>query len=249
MPKSMKGKVAAVTGGAGGIGAAICRRLAEEGAGVVALDIVDEAVMDRVIEALPGRGHRALRVAVDDSAALAEAADEIERRCQRLDLLVNGAGITRFVPHGDLDALDDDLIDAVFRVNWRGAFASVRAFRRLLAAGEGGCVVNISSIAGVTAIGSNVAYCASKAALNSMTMSLARALAPEIRVVSVSPGVVDTAFIKSLDETWRTEQIEKTPLKRFADPDDIAAAVLAVATSLNLSTGCIIPVDGGRPLT
>ena len=98
-------------------------------------------------------------------------------------------------------------------------------------------------------MGSNVAYCASKAALNAMTISLARALAPAVRVVSVSPGLVETGFIKGLDESWRKEQITRTALGRLASPDDVADAVLAVATTLRYSTGCIIPVDGGRPLS
>ena len=97
-------------------------------------------------------------------------------------------------------------------------------------------------------MGSNVAYCASKAALDSMTKSLARALAPEIRVVSVSPGLVDTDFVKNLDKKWRDEQALRTPLKRLATADEVGAATLAVATHLQYSTGCIIAIDGGRPL-
>ena len=110
-------------------------------------------------------------------------------------------------------------------------------------------VVNISSIAAVTGVGSNVAYCASKAALNAMTLSLARALAPTVRVVSVSPGVVETRFIQALDQSWLKEQERRTPLGRLASPEEVADAVLAAATSLRYSTGCIIPVDGGRPLS
>jgi 3-oxoacyl-[acyl-carrier protein] reductase len=94
-----------------------------------------------------------------------------------------------------------------------------------------------------------VAYCASKAALNAMTLSLARALAPAVRVVSVSPGVVETQFIKALDQSWLKEQERRTPLGRLASPEEVADAVFAVATSLRYSTGCIIPVDGGRPLS
>ena len=109
-------------------------------------------------------------------------------------------------------------------------------------------VVNISSVAGSIGIGSNVAYCASKAALNTMTLSLARALAPGIRVVSVSPGVVDTEFIRGLDAVWREEQIRRTALGRLVSPEEVADAVFAVATALGSSTGCVIPVDGGRPL-
>jgi 3-oxoacyl-[acyl-carrier protein] reductase len=139
---------------------------------------------------LPGAEHLAVRASVEDSAALTQLAEQVAARYGRLDILVNNAGITRPVPHADLDGLDDETIDRILRVNVRGPFACVRAFRALLAAGEGGLVVNISSVAAQTGLGSNVAYCASKAALDSLTRSLARALAPQIRVVSVAPGWV-----------------------------------------------------------
>jgi 3-oxoacyl-[acyl-carrier protein] reductase len=189
---------------------------------------------------------------VTDSTALARAADDVERELGGCDVLVNAAGVTRFVPHDDLDALDDDLIDEILRVNVRGAIAAVRALRPLLARSArpgGGVVVNLSSIAAVTGMGSNVAYCASKAALDSVTRSLARALAPRIRVVSVSPGVVDTDFIRSLDDAWRNEQLARTPLARLATPDEVACAVLAVVRDLTFTTGSVLAVDGGRPLS
>jgi 3-oxoacyl-[acyl-carrier protein] reductase len=196
---------------------------------------------------------------VTDSGSVGRFAGQIAARYGKVDLLVNSVGTTRFVPHSDLDALDDEAIDEIFRTNWRGPFATIRALKPLLekaaaskpdAAGSAGSalVVNISSVAAVSGIGSNVAYCASKAALNAMTVSLARAMAPAIRVVSVSPGVVETEFIQGLDASWRSEQIRRTPLGRLALPEEVADAVLAVATALRWSTGCIVPVDGGRPL-
>jgi 3-oxoacyl-[acyl-carrier protein] reductase len=99
------------------------------------------------------------------------------------------------VPHGDLDGLDDDLIDRMFAVNWRGQFATVRTFASLLKASGNGLIVSLSSIAGSNGIGSSIAYCAAKAGIDVMTKSLARALAPEIRVLAVAPGVVDTGFV------------------------------------------------------
>ena len=109
-------------------------------------------------------------------------------------------------------------------------------------------IVNISSIAAQTAVGSNVMYCASKAAIDNMTKSLARALAPRIRVLSVSPGLVDTEFVKSMDPAWRNEQAARTPLKRLTEPEDVASAVIAAIKYLTFSTGTIITVDGGRIL-
>ncbi len=244
----MQGQVTVVTGGSGGIGSRICRHFAQAGATVVFTYRTRKQSAQQVIETLPGAGHSAKQVAVDDSAALKILAAEVESKHGRCDVLVNCAGMTRFVAHTELDALDDDLIDEIFRVNWRGPFAAVRAFRPLLKAGGNGLVVNISSIAGVTGMGSNVAYCASKAALDCMTKSLARALAPEIRVVSVSPGLVDAEFVRGLDQKWRDEQAARTPLRRLATPDEIGAAVVAVATTLAYSNGCVIAVDGGRPL-
>jgi len=245
----LAGRVAVVTGGSGGIGSEICRRFAQAGASVVFTYRNARGTAAQLQKALRGEGHSAKQVAVDDSDGLNRLAAEVASRNGRCDVLVNCAGITRFVPHADLEALDDAIIDDIFRVNWRGAFAAVRAFRRLLAQGGNGLVVNISSIAGVTGMGSNVAYCASKAALDAMTKSLARALAPDIRVVSVSPGLVDTEFVRGLDQKWRDEQARRTPLGRLATPQEVASAVLAVATLLEYSTGCIIPVDGGRPLS
>ena len=176
------------------------------------------------------------------------AVDTYDSRYGTVDLLVNSVGTTRFVPHADLAGLEDDLIDEIFRANWRGPFATIRALQSLLSNGDGGVVVNVSSIAGVSGVGSNVAYCASKAALNTMTVSLARALAPAVRVVSISPGLVDTDFIQGLDPDWRREQATRTPLGRLASPEDVSRAVLAVTTMLSYSTGSIITVDGGRLL-
>lgn len=251
---NLHGKVAVVTGGAGGLGAAICHALADAGCAVVVGYHSSVAAAHALVRSLAAatHPHAALKAPVTDSQGLAALAAEVERRYGRCDIVVNCAGTTRFVPHADLRALDDDLIDEVLATNLRGPFATVRAFERLLAAprddGSTGLVVNISSISAVTAMGSNVMYCASKAAVDNMTKSLARALAPAIRVLSVSPGLADTDFVKALDKTWRDEQAERTPLARLALPAEVGAAVVAAATHLTFTTGAVIPVDGGRPL-
>jgi 3-oxoacyl-[acyl-carrier protein] reductase len=245
---AMAGKVAIVTGGAGGIGSAVCQALAEAGARVVAGYNTSGTAACELAKSLPGDGHFAARAPVTDSAALEALAKRVKSECGRADILVNSAGTTRFVPHADLDALDDDLISTILGVNVRGVIAATRAFRPLLAENGQGLVVNISSIAAVTAMGSNIAYCASKAAVDNLTKSLSRALAPNIRVVSVSPGLVDTEFVRGLDETWRNQQADRTPMKRLAMPSEVAAAVIAVALYLPFTTGTVIPVDGGRPL-
>jgi 3-oxoacyl-[acyl-carrier protein] reductase len=243
--------VALVTGGAGGLGSAICTRLATDGMHVVVGYNRSGDFAKQLVSTLPGAGHSARPVPVTDSAALTALAAQIASDYGRCDVLVNCAGITRFVPHADLDALDDQLIDAILATNVRGAFAAVRAFRVLLDKSPlpgGGVIVNISSIAAEIAMGSNVMYCASKAALDNMTKSLARALAPRIRVVSVSPGLVDTEFVKALDPSWRDEQASRAPLARLATPQEVAAAVAAVITTLTCTTGSVVKVDGGRAL-
>jgi 3-oxoacyl-[acyl-carrier protein] reductase len=247
----MSSPVAVVTGGAGGIGKSICRALADAGFSVVVGYNKSANAAAALAKSLPGTGHIAEPAPVIDSAAMKQLAKRVEDHYGRCDALVNCAGITRFVAHSDLDGLDDALIDNILATNVRGAFAGVRAFRRLLEKSTmtgGGVVVNLSSAAGSIAIGSNVIYCASKAALDNMTKSLARALAPRIRVVSVSPALVDTEFVKSLDQTWRDEQAARTPLGRLGTTDEVAAAVRAVITTLTFTTGAIITVDGGRPL-
>jgi 3-oxoacyl-[acyl-carrier protein] reductase len=183
-----------------------------------------------------------------DRGSLDQLAGSLQAQVGQLDVLVNCAGVTRPIPHDDLDGLDDDLINEIFATNWRGPFATIRALRPLLDAAENAVVINISSVAGVTGQGSNVAYCASKAALDSMTRSLGRALAPFIRVVSVSPGWVLGEYAARMPTEMIEAQRAATPLGRLATPDDVAAAVSAAVNDLPFTTGSMISVDGGRPL-
>ena len=246
--KTLSGKIALVTGGAGGIGSAICKKLAEEGAAVVITYNSKPEKAKGLLDELPGDEHSIFKAGVHDSEALKKLAALVKQQYGSLDILVNNAGITTPVAHDDLDGLTDEWIDKIFTTNFRGSFAMIRACKDLLLKSGDGLVVNISSVAAITGIGSNVAYCASKAAIDSMTRSLARALAPTIRVVSVSPGWVVGEYTKNIDPAYLQKQLDSTPLARLATPEDVAAAVYALATTLTFSTGCIIPVDGGRPL-
>jgi 3-oxoacyl-[acyl-carrier protein] reductase len=244
----LNGKVAVILGGTGGIGLATAKRLAEQGARVVLTSRNELDHANQLAASLPGEGHTGMLASVEDSASLVALAQAVNARYGRTDILVNTAGFTKPIPHADLDALTDEFIDRMFEVNWRGQFAAIRTFRPLLKASGDGLVVNISSIAGTTGVGSNIAYCAAKAGLDIMAVSLGRALAPEIRVMNVSPGVVETGFVPGRDHTFNEKTAATTPLKRIGQPADIAEAVLACATSLGFSTGSTIVVDGGRRL-
>jgi 3-oxoacyl-[acyl-carrier protein] reductase len=249
-PRSLAGKVALVVGGAGAIGAATSQMLSAAGATVIVTHLDtsrDREAAETLIKAL-GDGHAAYPADVADTASLIALREIVQARHGRLDILVNAAGFTKAVAHADLDGLTDELIDRMLQVNWRGQFATIRTFAPMLQATGDGLIVSISSIAGFTGVGSSIAYCAAKAGIDVMTKALARALAPEIRVLAVSPGVVDTAFVPGRGADFNDKVSASTPLKRIGEADDIAAAITACATMLGFSTGHIIQVDGGRAL-
>lgn len=243
----LQGQVALVTGGAGGIGSGICEALADAGATVLVGWHGSQQAAQALVARLshPEAGHRALRVPVTDTPALAALAGELTR----LDILVNCHGTTRFVPAQDLDALDDELADRVLSTHLRGSFATARAFRSLLVASGQGLIVNISSIAAELGVGSNIIYCAAKAGVNSLTRSLALALAPEVRVLALSPGLVETEAAQAFDPAFKAMQIERTPLRRLVTPLDMGRSVVALATHMTAVTGVVIAVDAGRSLS
>jgi len=245
---ALSGKVAVVAGGSGGIGRETCRLLAEAGTRVVVGYRSHRDVAEAVAEALPGEGHLALPVSIEETASVADFRDAVLSSMGQVDILVNTAGMTKPIPHADLDALTDAVIDQIFASNWRGVFATIRAFAPALKESGEGLIVNVSSIAAFTGVGSNIAYCAAKAGIDVMTKSLGRALAPEVRVMAVSPGVVDTQFVPGRSKEITDKIAASTPLKRIASPTDVADAILACASSLRFSTGTSIVVDGGRHL-
>ncbi len=246
----LDGKVAVITGGLGAIGWATAERLAAKGARCVLLHRRGKEAGEH-LAALPGgdaAGHLALVADIADSASRARAAEAVAAGPGRCDILVNSAGHTRPVAAADLDALDDALIDEILRANFRGVFATIRAFAPLLKASGDGLVVNISSIAGFTGVGSNLAYVAAKAGIDVVGDALAKVLAPAVRVVSVSPGAVASDFVPGRGPQFAEQMARSTPLGRIGLPQDVAATVEALATTLRFVTGTRIVVDGGRHL-
>lgn len=242
----LKDKVAVIAGGSGAIGAATAQRMAQADAKIIVgyNGKPDEAAV--VLKALPGDGHRALRIPMLETPLIREAAVIVENAYGRCDVLVTSAGLTRMVPHADLEALTDELIDPIFVANVRGPFATIRAFVPLMRRSGDAVIVNISSVAAIVGTGSNIVYGGSKAALDTMALSLARVLGPEIRVMTVSPAAVDTAFVPGRTTAMVEKVASTTPLKRVVDADEVAQAVMAAVVQLTATTGWIIPVDGGK---
>jgi 3-oxoacyl-[acyl-carrier protein] reductase len=187
----------------------------------------------------------------DDTAcrAMAEAA---LREFARVDVLVNNAGATVFVPHDQLDRIGSDDWDHVFAVNLKGPFQCARAVRAGMEKSGEGEIVNISSVAGLNGTGSSIPYCASKAALNNLTLTLARALAPNIRVNAVAPGFITGRWLADgLGEAYEVVKAameQKAPLNRVCDPEDVADAVLSLIAGSDLVTAQILACEGGMLL-
>jgi len=246
--KDLSGKVAIITGASSGIGRESAKLFAQAGARVVVGYNKGADRAHAVVASLAGSGHTAMRLPLEETAQIRQVAAAVREQYGRADVLVNSAGFTRMVAHHDLEALDDDLIDQVLTANVRGPFATIRAFVPLLRESGDGVIVNISSGAAEHGTGSSIIYGASKAALNTMSMALARVLGPEIRVVVVAPGMVHTDFVPGRTEEMMAKAAMATPLKRPIEPEDVALAVVSAVTHLTHTTGSIISVDAGRHL-
>lgn len=237
----LEGRVAIVTGSSSGIGEAVARRFSEVGARVVVNSATSVAAGEAVADALPSEATYVQADISDEEQgqALVDAAID---RYGRLDILVNNAGWTSPVAHEDLGGLTDEILRRTFEVNVFGTWWLTRTAMPHLRKSPDGNVVMVTSIAGVRPIGSSIAYSMSKAALNQLTVLLAKVCGP-VRVNAVAPGLVSTPWTAEWDEMH--EQVANTaPLGRSARPDDIAHAVMALATN-TYTTGEVMVVDGG----
>ena len=244
----LQGKAAIITGGGTGVGRACALALAERGCDVAvnysrSADAAAETVAE--VEALGARG-LAVQGDVADDADCRRMVEEAAEAFGRLDVLINSAGTTVFVPHHDLEGITSDDWHRLYSVNTMGPFQMMRAAAPHLKADGGGHVVSISSVSGVAGVGSSLPYCASKAALNNLTVTMARVLAPEVRVNAVAPGFIDTDMTKVLTEDQRSLMLSQIPLARLGEPEEIAAVVAFLASDAGAYiTGETIHVNGG----
>ncbi len=247
----VRGKAALVTGSATGIGRATALALARRGCQVAINYTQSQREAEATVREAQGLGVQAFshRADVSDDESVRALVAACQREFGRLDVLVNAAGTTHFAPAEDLQALTPEIWDRIFAVNVRGTFLATRAAAPLLKRSGAGAVVNLASIAGLRPSAQVVPYAASKAAVVNMTVSLARLLAPEIRVNAVAPGWLEGRWMQAAlgadYERLMARRAERTPLGRVATADDVAQTILGLIEANEFVTGQTIVIDGG----
>lgn len=247
----VSGKAALITGGGTGVGAATALQLAERGCAVAVNYSRSREAAEQVAADCREHGVPAVALQADVSRE-PEARRLVEQAVAELghlDVLVNNAGTTEFIPHAELDRVTDETWENLLGVNLKGPFWCTRAARPHLAADGGGEVVMTSSVAGLAGVGSCIPYCCSTAALNNLTVTLARVLGPEVRVNAVAPGFIAGEWLRQglgpAFEAVKKSMEEKTPLHRVCTPEDVAQAIVGLVTGADLVTGHVLPVEGG----
>lgn len=248
---NLEGKAAIVTGGGTGVGRATVLQLAAQGCSVLVNYSKSKDEAEKTAAEASALGAKAIahqaNVAVD-----AECRAMIERAVAefgRLDILINNAGTTSFIPHNELEKVKDEDWERILGVNLKGPFHCSRAARGPMEKAGGGTIVNVASVAGVAGVGSSIPYCASKAALINLTVTLARVLAPRIRVNTVAPGFITGRWLKGGlggdYEAVKKNSEKRSPLGKVCEPEDVADAIMSFVTGSQLTTGQTLTVDGG----
>lgn len=239
---------ALVTGSATGIGRAAAWMLADRGYAVTVNYSRSQTEAEETADGVKSRGAE-VRLVKANIGVDAEVQDMIMKTASAfggLDVLVNNAATTHFVPHDDLDGLTENVWDEILQVNVKGTFYACRAAMPHLKARRGN-IVTVASVAGISGSGSSIAYAASKGAVITLTKSLARAFAPEVRVNAVAPGPVQTRWLAEHQDLLEAA-VRITPLKRPATPEDVAEAIIYLADVATLVTGQVLVIDGGRTI-
>ncbi len=250
----LMGKAAIVTGAGTGVGRATSLALARRGCAVLVNYSRSQEGAEKTAAEVAALGVKAIahRCDVADDAACRAMVEAAVSEFERLDLLVNNAGTTSFIPHAELERVSDDDWSRIFAVNLQGPFHMARAARSALEHSGGGEVVNVSSVAGIIGMGSSIPYCASKAALNIMTVALARVMGPKIRVNAVAPGAITGRWLKgglgaAYDAVMEATK-QNSPLQRVCEPEDVAEAIVGLITGSDLVTGQVLICDGGMTI-
>ncbi len=247
----VEGKAAVITGGGTGVGRATGLALGKLGCAVLVNYSRSNKEAEETAKDIEALGVKAIPFKADvaDDAKCRAMIDTAVKEFGRLDILVNNAGTTSFIPHPDLDAVKDEDWDRIMAVNVKGTFQCARAARGPLEEAGEGEIINITSVAGLAGTGSSIPYCASKAAIINMTVTLARALAPKIRVNAVAPGFINGRWLKAgygdAYEGAKAATEQRLPLGRVCEPEDIAEAILSLITGSDLVTGHVLPCEGG----
>ena len=243
-PAPLAGKVALVTGSTSGIGAAIARRFAEEGASVVLNSRSSTDAGAALAAELPDAIY--VQASIADAADCQKLVDATVEHYGRMDILVNNAGTTKVIAHHDLDAASLEVWRDIFETNVFGTWELSRIAAPILAEAADGNIVMITSHAGVRPTGSSIPYACSKAALNHLVLLLAKTLGPKVRVNGIAPGLVDTPWTADWD-TIRDFISTVAPMRRGAKPEEVADVALLLAASGYL-TGDVVGIDGGLGL-
>jgi NAD(P)-dependent dehydrogenase (short-subunit alcohol dehydrogenase family) len=230
-----------VVGGRGGVGAEVVRLSAELGSRVVISSRSVESTAGLPIEA-------AFKLDLGVPASIESFADAVADHFGAVDILVNTAGSSVQLPQGAIESLEDSLIIRLMQENCIGPMMMMRNMAPILSQGDSPVIVNLSSIAAVTGGGSNMAYAGAKAALDTISRSMAKALAPAVRIVSIAPSALDTGFVSGREQGFLDATINASALKRLATTQEIAVAVLCAARLLTATTGATIVADAGRQL-
>lgn len=248
----LQGKVALITGGGTGIGRASALALAGEGASIAINYSRSQAEAEKTAEDVRALGPSAITVQADVSqdAAVRTMVQKTVEQLGRIDILVNNAGFTKRIDHRDLEGVSEEVWDRTMDVNLKGIFFCCRAVVPYMKQQGNGSIINIASVAGIKGTGSSIPYAASKGGVITLTKSLARVLAPEIRVNAVAPGLVETRWIQGWDDVDQARQqaIREMRMGRILTPEDVAEVVLFLATQASMVTGQTIVIDGCRTI-
>jgi NAD(P)-dependent dehydrogenase (short-subunit alcohol dehydrogenase family) len=246
----LNNKVVVIAGGCGQIGYATAKRLAQQGARIIVLVRRNLQQAHDMMSQLPNPelNHFAIQASIINTNELKLAVEEVTLCAGRCDILINAAGTLNPIPPTELHNLTDEIFDEIVTVNLRGVYATVREFSNLLKNSNDGLIVNLSSQSGQRASNSCIAYAASKAGIDLMTKTLAKSLAPNIRVIGIAPGYLENATSGVTRIIGNEELAASAPLQSLATGDDIARAIEAFATVITHATGTTLLVDGGRLL-